>query len=241
MRCLTPLGAALVAGGMVAAASGADLDLAQIERKVAQEPEYASGQPKYCLLVFGPTAETRVWLVSDGKDVLYVDRDGDGDLTGEGEQVKLVRRRGFLEWLIGSDGDQTLRAGTIAEKDGKTEHKDLTLSPFGDEGDYYSVSVNVQDRGPQYTWLTFADKVQDAPIVHFNGPLTLRSVDRDLVADDGEAELYVELGTPGLGENTFVATSYRSVPGTVHPVAEVEFPVAEGDPVRRKFVLKQRC
>jgi hypothetical protein len=56
------------------------------ERKVAKEPVYKSN-PKYCLLVFGPEAKTRVWLVQDG-DTLYVDRNGNGDLTEAGEKVQ---------------------------------------------------------------------------------------------------------------------------------------------------------
>ncbi|MEX0718738.1 MAG: hypothetical protein WD066_19240 [Planctomycetaceae bacterium] len=240
MRRLTfPLGL-LVAGSMAAVACGAEFDLAKVERQLAKEPVYA-GQPKYCLLVFGPTGETRVWLVSDGKDRLYVDRDGDGDLTAEGEKVEVERTRGFLEWLLGLDGNESLKIGTIAEKDGKTEHKELTLMPFGDEGEYFFATIEVPGRGTQYAMPTFAEKPADAPIVHFNGPLTLRMQDRSLIADDGTAELYLEIGTPGLGDDTFVSMSYQSVPGGVHPVAEIEFPVAEGDPVRRKYVLKQRC
>src|SRR5262249_35481831 len=42
--------------------------------------------PRYALLVFGPEARDRVWLVHDG-DTLYVDRNGNGDLTEFGEKV----------------------------------------------------------------------------------------------------------------------------------------------------------
>src|SRR4051812_21776583 len=67
----------------VAAAPGADLSA--IDRTVRKEPAY-KGQPRYCLLVFGPEAKARVWLVLDG-DTLYVDRNGNGDLTEPGEKV----------------------------------------------------------------------------------------------------------------------------------------------------------
>ncbi len=56
------------------------LDLARLDRTIAKEPAYQSKQPRYCLLVFGSEAKTRVWLVLDG-DTLYVDRNGNGDLT----------------------------------------------------------------------------------------------------------------------------------------------------------------
>src|SRR6516164_8912787 len=60
-------------------------DLSQIERKIIKEPSYKS-KPKYCLLVFGVDAKARVWLALDG-DVLYVDRNGNGDLTEKSERV----------------------------------------------------------------------------------------------------------------------------------------------------------
>src|SRR5262245_12310826 len=68
----------------------AAVDLTRIDRTIAKEPAYKS-KPKYCLLVFGPEAKTRVWLVLDG-EVLYVDRNGNGDLTQEGKQVKVKLR-----------------------------------------------------------------------------------------------------------------------------------------------------
>src|SRR5262245_37619303 len=64
---------------------------AQIDRTLAKQPAYRS-TPEYCLLVLGPAAKTRVWLVRDG-DTLYVDRNGNGDLTEAGEAIP-SRRRG---------------------------------------------------------------------------------------------------------------------------------------------------
>ena len=66
-------------------ASSLAADLNKIERGIAHEPKY-HGQPKYCLLVFGPEAKDRVWLVQDG-DVLYVDRNGNGDLTEPAKKI----------------------------------------------------------------------------------------------------------------------------------------------------------
>src|SRR3569623_1065639 len=71
--------------GLLWAAGGGAADLGKIDRRIRKEPAY-KGKPGYCLLVFGRAADHRVWLVLDG-DTLYVDRNGDGDLTGEGEKV----------------------------------------------------------------------------------------------------------------------------------------------------------
>jgi hypothetical protein len=56
-------------------------DLTKIDRSIRKEPTY-KGKPKYCLLVWGPEAKTRIWLVQDG-NLLYIDRNRDGDLTDE--------------------------------------------------------------------------------------------------------------------------------------------------------------
>src|SRR5437868_9329865 len=82
MRTRSFLFALLIASGLSANAQA--VDLATIDRTIGKEPPYQS-KPKYCLLVFGPDAKTRVWLVLDG-DVLYVDRNGNGDLTEPDER-----------------------------------------------------------------------------------------------------------------------------------------------------------
>src|SRR5262249_33335382 len=92
-------------------------DLTQLDRKITREPAYKS-QPKYCLLVFGPEAVTRVWLVQDG-DTLYVDRNGNGDLTDPGEKVSADKRDGAEE------GQYTFKVGDV--RDGPRLHKELTV------------------------------------------------------------------------------------------------------------------
>src|SRR3954453_19457371 len=84
----------LVAVGVAAAPAAA---LAKIDRAIKKEPAYLSKSPKYGLLVFGAKAETRIWIVLDlaaepsdpdgSKNSLYVDRNGDGDLTGADEKI----------------------------------------------------------------------------------------------------------------------------------------------------------
>src|SRR5438552_17526141 len=75
---------------LLAAAPGgsAELpDLGKLDRHIPKQPAYTAKQPLYGLLVFGPRADKRVWIVLDSSkpgpgryDVLYVDRNADGDL-----------------------------------------------------------------------------------------------------------------------------------------------------------------
>ncbi|MCI0642813.1 MAG: hypothetical protein L0Y72_17845 [Gemmataceae bacterium] len=59
--------------GPIANASAGDLS--KIERTIGKEPAYQS-KPKYCLVVFGPEAKSRVWLVLDG-ETLFAGDGGD--------------------------------------------------------------------------------------------------------------------------------------------------------------------
>src|SRR5213082_1262207 len=77
-------------------------DLSKVERKLLKEPAYKH-KPKYCLLVFGPEAKTRIWLVLDG-DTLYVDRNGDGDLTEKGESIQAQEKSWSIGEVVEADG-----------------------------------------------------------------------------------------------------------------------------------------
>ena len=76
--------AAGLALNVTAACAG---NLQGIDRAILKEPAYRTTHPKYCLIVFGTNAQTRVWLVLDG-DTLFIDRNGNLDLTEAGENVK---------------------------------------------------------------------------------------------------------------------------------------------------------
>lgn len=248
------------------------VDLAKIDRIIRKEPAYQSKSPKYCLLVFGPKAETRVWLVLDldseptdangAKNALYVDRNGNGDLTEPGNRVTSTMRE-HTYWDSFSPKPSVTYAphfviGDIVERDGKTRHADLTLDVSSYVQDYRpcSLTLKVNGRGMQSAGgkqLRFADRPQDAPIIHFNGPLSLRvsmdsgvlfvpiSYDEDSskrrrwyeehppqyeerkLIRGESTSLYAELGTQGIGRGTFVSLSAGAVPENVHPLAEIEF------------------
>ncbi len=65
------------------------IELTKIDRTIHKEPAYRT-KPRYALLVLGAKAETRMWLVIDGK-TLYVDRNGNGDLTEKGEHISATK------------------------------------------------------------------------------------------------------------------------------------------------------
>jgi hypothetical protein len=76
----------MVCAAVLAAAGRAEaVDYDKVERRLVKEPAYQTKNPRYALFLFGPEARLHVWVVLDG-ETLYVDRNGDGDLTAENER-----------------------------------------------------------------------------------------------------------------------------------------------------------
>ena len=172
------------------------VDLSNIDRTIAKEPAYQN-KPKYCLLVFGPEAKTRVWLVLDG-DVLYVDRNGNGDLREKGKRHTAIKHPDVMDWHIGD----------IRDPEDETIYKSLRVRQ---EKQTFCISVIVPARGIQVSRtdlngnLAFAEDRASARIVHFGGALEL-SLEHKPSWHDGQSEFLsfsAIVGTPGLGPGTF--------------------------------------
>jgi hypothetical protein len=204
-------------------------DLSKIDRSIGKEPAYAS-KPKYCLVVYGPEAKTRVWPVVDG-DVLYADRKGDGDLTAKDQRFpKEYLAQGIV-----------FQVGTIPARNGAGPFAlRVQVKPRVGTEDSYVLLCQPQD-GKAFEQRTdglllFADKPEEAPIVHFGGPLTLTILDwgkplepRRLVRGDKENQLSILVGTPVFGSKHEVfATVYQSflrlAGDRAFPSVEIEFP-----------------
>jgi hypothetical protein len=108
-------------GLLVLATAAFPADLSMIDRRVAKEPTYPAA-PEYCLLVFGPSATERLWLVVAG-DSVYFDRNGNGDLTDPAKKQQLGRYR---------HGDRHVSRSRLINlgdfEIGTLKHKDLILT-----------------------------------------------------------------------------------------------------------------
>jgi hypothetical protein len=244
------------------------VDLTKIDRTIAKQPAYR-GKPKYCLLVFGPEAKTRIWLVQDG-DTLYVDRTSNGDLTGPAKKV--VADNGDR-----ANGTYHFEVGDI--RDGALVHKALSVSVFklADTGlavadervkallakdpnaCSYGVSVDVDIPGWKGTGiggrvhhhtssaddvLEFADKPEHAPILHFGGPLQITLFGEHRLTIGRESDIVLGVGTLGLGRGSTTYLDYEDViPTTAHPSIQITYPNKEpgGPAIQERCVLKKRC
>ena len=264
----THLQAALItlalSGGPIPAA-----DLTSLDRAIKKEPAYKH-EPKYCLLVFGPEAKTKVWLVHDG-DILYVDRNGNGDLTEPREAVAAEKRDGADE------GVYTFKLGDV--RDDTRLHKGLRvqvskIDRMADQDEFakallakdpkargYDILADVQLPGWKGTGiggrvqqrtsyvdargvLQFARRPQDAPVVHFGGPWQVTLFGHHWLTIGRSTDVVLGVGTPGVGPGATAYIDYEGViPKKSYPTLDITYPPKRpgGPPVRERYELRQRC
>jgi len=107
--------------------------------------------------------------------------------------------------------------GDVTEDGGKVRHKNLQFGPyFSATGD---VSVVVAGVGKQVAGhdrkgkLEFAARPKDAPVIHFNGPLTLDLFhDQQPLRTGQHEDLSVVVGTRGVGPGTFAVLHCEAYP-----------------------------
>lgn len=225
----------------VSSAPAAATDLTKIDRTIAKEPVYKN-KPKYCLLVFGPEAKTRIWLVHDG-DLLYVDRNGNGNLTEKDELLRLDEPREMIAREYGAEPADHYRrwtVGDITSADGKTKYTGLIVSVCRDVWGFDMRTHHHLEYLTQGFHLQFADRPQDAPIVHFAGPLAA-NLRTDSLIRGQTRELWAALGTRGLGKGAFVIIFDDKLYNETRLVGEIEFPakVVGAKPIKVKTEFRR--
>jgi hypothetical protein len=212
------------------------------DRAIAKEPVYESKEPRFCQLVFGPEAKHSVWLVIDG-DHLYVDRNGNGNLTEEGK--RFLRRPAFL------GGGFVMPE--LAIGDGPPTYTNLIVywspQPSGQQKKEFPVEVLVDVNKQYCQWADFraiAGRAKDAPVIQFGGPLEmiLHADEAPIPAPEKERPIGAVIGTrSSTGHLAMVRNDRNLAPNSdIHPLAEITFPAKAGaDPVPIKLTLDQRC
>lgn len=246
LALMVSTGAAALADVDGSAASGAADELGKVERRIRREPAYVDA-PRYALLVFGAKAETKVWMVEDGK-TLYVDRNANGDLTDDGGPLKPTELREIGRSSDGSPRwDFAYVLDAITPQAGGSRHTKFRLSRwnYGQEEDGYGLSVHVDGVTPMYAgWTPFwADSAGEAQVIHFGGrlrPRLLRLEDGALTYNSNR--LSVAFITPGVGKGAYARLSIEAPLPMVAPVVRIDWPVAKGaEPLRTTHRLTQRC
>jgi hypothetical protein len=252
----------------LAPATVAASDLSKVDRMIAKEPAYQTKDVRYCLLVFGPDAKTRVWLVQDG-ETLYVDRNANGDLTEPGKRVSLKEKGDQYRWFEAGDikdGPLTLTGLSVSQRR-LTEKEVASAKEFArltagwaqawtwtvqlsaeraaDDTRPLPRKISYAANGDGLGYLVFADRPRDAPAIHINGPWTLGLQDfKQRLIVGRKSQLQIGVGTPGIGPGTFAYVMYPgTMPADVYPLADVAFPARApgGTPTTKHYNLTDRC
>jgi len=244
----------LVGLGLLAAATPAlGADLSKIDRTIGKQPEY-KGKPKYALLVFGPEARMHVWMVLDGR-TLYVDRNGDGDLTGKDERFTLA----YPNWNLNGYGSLKDCNIELRDPDKKTRYliHAIDIYPEGNKPNPERIlDVNVEIKGPrvsykQYCGVLMGNSPDKASIAHFHGPLMIepRRIYWKLTPElsrlptgDPAGEISAVVGTMDAERGCWVVVRSEDLPKDLHPVVEVEYRSSKTDEaIKQRYRLEQRC
>jgi hypothetical protein len=224
-------------------------DLKKIDRRITKEPGYTARQPLYGLLAFGPSGQTRVWLVldksradADRYDVLYADLNGNGDLTEAAER------------FVGKVEGQDVRFLLPDFKDPGTGATHTGLSVRVSGGATPEVMVGLKWRGgfrtgggypedPEAGYLKFADRPAAAPILWANAdaPFRFQRWYSGQLLIGAADDFKVFVGQPGVGASSFWAFQEHFLPAGEGVQATLIYQDAQGKERRMMSRLNDRC
>lgn len=220
-------------------------DLAKLVRAPRKEPAYVAKRPLYGLAAFGPKADKAVWLVLDKSkedaatyDVLHLDLDADGDLTGKGERLP-------------ADKDGRFKLADLTDPATGVTHKDFTLRV---EGTAPTVMLGLSWRGeyrfgggypqdPKNGYMPFAARPQEAPVVWLNGdaPFRFQHWCSGKLTIGGTDDFKVFLGQPGRGRSSFAAAQKHFLPAKEWVRATLVYRDGMGKEKEVDCELRERC
>ncbi len=233
------------------AAQASDIPVVKnVDRRIPKEPEYVAERPLYGLLVFGPSARERIWMVldhskrdADSYDILYVDLNANGDLSEPAERLVGQVERSDIRFHLPDLKDPV--TGAI--------HTHFTVRVSGAPALTVMVSVVWRGRfkmGGGYPedpdgggYMKFGDKPASAPVMWANGdsPFRFQRWNSGKLPIGGEDDFKVFVGQPGAGASTFWAFQEHFLPESEGVRATLIYRDAQ-DKVRRVVcLLKERC
>jgi hypothetical protein len=220
-----------------------------VDRRIAKEPKYVATRPLYGLLMFGPAAQKRIWMVLDHSkpgtnryDVLYVDLNANGDLTEPTER------------LVGQLQNNDIRFSLPDLKDPVTGafHTHFTTRVSGAAAPTVMVSITWRGRfkmgggypqDPDNGYMNFADKPARAPVMWADGdsPFQFQRWYSAKLPIGGEDDFKVFVGQPGVGPSSFWAFQEHFLPESEAVKATLIYRDAQDKEQRLTCLLKQRC
>jgi len=267
-RCGLRIAAASAAVSFAFAAAFGGDEMPEFPKRIAKEPAYTAATQYYALFVLGHAGDTRVWMVADG-DRLYVDSNGNGDLTDPGERFDAfhssqddyipLRRTWKVPKLAVSDRytDVEVNVALVnpkwrpSPKASNAAEMTLFMAAYAKApgANLTHIAVSVGGRTWQCSAMWATSKAA-APVFRMDTRTFSVGVIEILVphvlSRRRELErLQVGVGAPGSGgtqPGCFSWVDFHEFGNFARPVADIEFPAGDGTylPVRR-YVLASSC
>lgn len=235
-----------------------EVDYKTIDRTIAKEPAYLA-EPRYALFIFDPAAKFRVWCVLDKTkkeqayyDVVYFDRNDDGDLTGEGE--KFVGKFDDSEDAMARGTSIDIRLGNLKVSGTDLVHTDLRIAtvPKKDRKGVwfqmkYGGKVEVSGgQGPSggIDTTVYGATPKEAPVLRptTEGTPSFALWCGDELAIGGTTHLSLLIGNAGSGRDTLMALSEDFLDLKSETIrATLIAADADGKEVRVPFTIKDHC
>ena len=227
------------------------IDFAQVDRTIGKLPQLGD-DARYGLYLFGSGGETRVWAVLDRSsadqpyDVLYLDRNGDGDLTGADEKLLGRPRQGRT---AGPDADHEFVIGDFRPPGGDATHQDFRITWTKASGVRFRMlwrgeKVTFGGYGPsREVYAPFGATPAKAPIFvpGYDRPLEFERWMATPLQRGGETDVRIFVGQRGDRTGAFSAVDDEFLPAGELLVATLRYRSSDGDERRARFELRQRC
>ncbi len=240
---LTGLVALLPAQSPVAKAEPRPIDFGAVDRSIAKTPKLTANA-RYGLFLFGADGEKRVFAILDTTtpeasaryDLLYLDRNANGDLTEDGETIR----------VSGKDG--VFKVGDFTDPGTGAVHKDFTITWTED-----SVRFRMQWRGQKVTfggygptretYAKFAPTAAKAPVFvpGWDRPLEFEHWMSGTLKRGESTDFKVFVGNRGDRAGAFSAVDDKFLPTGIAPEATLIWRDAAGKEQRTKYTLPERC
>lgn len=215
------------------------IDFTKVDRTIKKLPELKSEKPLYGLFLFGVDGETRVWAVLDASakgpyDLLYLDRNADGDLTGADER------------FTGKDGKFTI--GDFKEPKSDVVHKGFTVT-WTPESIRYQMKwaggpVTMGCYGPTGdVYANFAASPKEAPIFvpGTERPFEFEHWMSGTLLRGEENDFKVFIGNRGDRAGAFTCVDDKFLPKGEHVLVQLVCRDAAGKERRLTAQLAERC
>ncbi|MHC4407911.1 MAG: hypothetical protein ACYS0E_01690 [Planctomycetota bacterium] len=218
------------------------IDFDRIERKIERTPKL--NKPLYGLFLFG---EKKVWAVLDKSaetyDLLYIDRNADGDLTAKNECIQLSKSSTKRKGVQGS-----FRIGEFIDPSSGAKHTEFVITHTPQSIRFKMLwkgkQVTMGSYGPtRDTYVNFAPTLKEAPIFvpGYDLPLEFEHWMSGVLQKKASNDFKVFVGRRGSKRGAFSSSDDKFLPKGEYVKATLIYTDRNGKQKRFEAKLTERC